>query len=167
MTSSDWLHVGSWTVTLQVKLLNYTGVTAVTKKFTLIVLDPCLVTTITPDTLSEMTVYVQDTIAQTQTFWPFKDSIATLHANPVFCGEKSYTVSSPITIIVPPVSGLVNIDPWTISAMTGNKTLVGLIEVTFTVKLFSVKYSTVPELTIKFNLIIVDVCRTATLNFGT
>ena len=62
MTSSAWSHIGTWTVTLQVKLLNYTSIAAATKQFTLIVLDPCLVTTILPDTLSPMTVYVQDTI---------------------------------------------------------------------------------------------------------
>ena len=74
-------------------------------------------------------------------------------------------MSSSVPILVPPVSGLVNIDPWTISAMTGDKTLVGTIVVSFTVKLDV--YSTVPALTINFNLIIVDRCETATLNFDT
>lgn len=46
MLSNSLANEGSWTVTVQAKLSNYSGVTPVTKAFTLNVLNPCAGTTI-------------------------------------------------------------------------------------------------------------------------
>ena len=46
MNSINIADVGTCTVTLQAKLLNYSGVLAPTKAFTLTVLDPCIGTAI-------------------------------------------------------------------------------------------------------------------------
>jgi hypothetical protein len=63
---------------------------------------------------------------------------------------------------LPPASGLVNIDPWIISAVTNDINLVGEIPVTFTVKLTS--YNSVPFLKISFNIFVGDRCSTATID---
>ena len=58
MKSNNFSDVGVWTVTVQAKLADYTGVPVVTRVFTLTVLDPCLVTTILPQTLQNMTINI-------------------------------------------------------------------------------------------------------------
>ena len=46
MKSNSLADVGVWTVTVQAKLQNYIGVAALTKVFTLTVVDPCVGSTI-------------------------------------------------------------------------------------------------------------------------
>jgi hypothetical protein len=52
MLSNNFADAGTWTVTLEAKLENYTNVAAVTKDFTLTVIDPCVATIINSQTLN-------------------------------------------------------------------------------------------------------------------
>lgn len=78
------------------------------------------------------------------------------------CGAKTFVSNDPKVVVTPPTTGLVNTDPWTISCVTNNISLVGVYTVTITASV--IPYPTVFVLPITFTLTIIDNCATASLD---
>lgn len=109
-----------------------------------------------------MMVSIYDVTPQVQSFLPADDSFALLQATPGICGDKIYTSSEPLAVVVAPASGLLNTDLWTISSMTNDIALVGTYIVTVTVDL--VNYPSPTPLIVTFTLTVYDPCETAVLD---
>ena len=133
-------NIGTYTATLSVTLVSYTGVTAATKSFSVTLIDPCLSTVLTlPTTLTAFSITVGSGVAYTQTFMPATDSAASTAAIPSLCGPRIYTIveANPLafTTIVPPAAGQEYISAWTLSEITSNFAYVGVWPMTLSVKL--------------------------------
>lgn len=97
-----------------------------------------------------------------QTLIPAEDSFGILMFDMNICGNKNFVSNDPKVVVTPPTTGLVNTDPWTISCMTNDISLVGVYIVTITASV--IPYPTVVVLPITFTLTIIDNCATASLD---
>ena len=115
MLSTNYSDVGVWTVTVQAKLANYTGVSAATKAFTLTVVDPCFTAVIDNkgQTLSNMSFVARFPTPSTQTYIPFTDSVVLAALIDSICGPYQYTIVEGYSYVslVSSFSGN-SIDPW-------------------------------------------------------
>jgi hypothetical protein len=83
-------------------------------------------------------------------------------ASPGICGDKNYVSNQALAVIAPPPSTLVNVDPWTITSITNDITLVAAYTVTVTISLIA--YPSVPSLAVTYILTVYDNCATATID---
>ena len=108
--SNNMAQLGSYLVTLSAILTSYPARPAVTKSFTAVLTDPCLVTVLTlPTTLINFSISPFSGIPYLQTFMPATDSRAVAAGIPSLCGQRVYSIveATPaiITTIVPPNPG--------------------------------------------------------------
>ena len=125
-----------------------------TQTVQVIVVDFCTQTLIQSAALAAMTISTQDTVARVQSFISFQDSSSLAKSNPSFCGPKSYVASDPLISITPPASGLLDTDPWTISAQTADVAQLGVHTVTITASM--VNYPSVPSVSVTFLLTVTN-----------
>ena len=133
-----------------------------TRKVAVLEGDFCLTTLLQPFTLTAMNVSIYDTLPQIQTFTPATDSYGSTISDLNFCGPKIFVANDPKVVVSPPASGATNTDPWTISCVTNDITLVGVYIVTVTASLAN--YPLVAPVTSTFVLTIIDECQVAVLD---
>ena len=117
MFSSLYADVGVWTVTLKATLQNYAAVAPATSQFTVTVTDPCPLTSIYPlAALPNLTINLQDTVPVTSLLFiklSFEDSYGFAGT----CGTRTYASDSTMVSVLPPASGALFNDNWTVSAV--------------------------------------------------
>jgi hypothetical protein len=87
--SNSFADIGTWMITLQATLDNYSlSTTSVISSG--IVQDPCFGTVIQPIAPSAMTVTIYDSVATAQPFFAWNDSFSVLMKTPGICGDKAY-----------------------------------------------------------------------------
>ena len=85
-------EIGTWTVTVQVKLQNYPTMIA-TDQLTVIVVDRCPFTAINTQTLTPASYQIQYSVTTPQTILSFPmntDTYGLAYGTPLLCGPKKY-----------------------------------------------------------------------------
>lgn len=174
MNNDTW-HTSSWTdditkvgiypVTITARLEDYPGIPPVTASFTLTVIDECETAIIDPlgQTMVPPTHTVMISTEPTNTtFLPFTDNVAQKYGDTKVCRDKNCYIleSYPFTTLFPPESGLLFIDPWTISVDTFDLADVGVY--TLTIECVLVNYPDVAPASTNTTLTILHPCVTTT-----
>lgn len=149
--TNDILQVGIYTVTITIGLALYPTVTPYPATYTLEVYDNCATAII--DNLGQAVGPVSYVVLlapgpTVAPFNPFSDNVAAQYLNPTICGPKAYTIveAYPFVAIVPPASGVVETDPWSLSVETPNIPDVGIY--TATLECTLVNYPLVPPVSL-------------------
>jgi hypothetical protein len=135
------------------------------------VINPCLTTSLTlPTTLNNVVITAMSGVGDTQTFSPATDSRASTASLPGLCDVRVYTIVEAIPqgfiTITPPAAGLnVYTDNWSLTCQTNDLTVVGTHNVTLKATLSL--YAGVPFVTKTFQVIVVHICATTSINSQT
>lgn len=107
LETTNMADVGIYTATIRCTLMNYPAVAPVDLLVDLQILHPCSLTTLTPQTPSDMVFSLGYPLTVKEYFIQFADSISALLADPKLCGERAYSLTGLpfLNLMVPP-------DPW-------------------------------------------------------
>lgn len=130
--TNDFGLINSYTVTIEAELENYPTIAHVQVAFTLNIVHPCSITTLTlPTTLQAVSITSLSGISNSQLFLPATDPESIANSTKDLCGNRIYTIIDPlaqgIVTITSPAIGLdPYIDKWTLTCQSTSLADVGV-----------------------------------------